>query len=137
MSVPDENDFFMADAGLKRIEFDFKLLLLQHLNNISRLVSIAVIPKLQTSAEGLDPDYIIQTVEKIITENLLLSVNMLESLLLPYRDDEFSKELDNIGRLNSNDYFKIRIWSIDKLGILMKLMDRKDLLLEKTKSVKV
>lgn len=123
-----------VELGLRRVEFDYKQILLQHLSNISKLVSYAILPNLSWGASGSPgPEDMLPIIEKVVSDNLFTSVEMLKSLLEPYLDDQYYTDIKSLQLQQDDDsWLAFKAKTIRKLGVLVKLMDRKDLLLEKT-----
>ena len=119
-----EEDVFVEESKYGRIPFDYKTILLIHLRNISSLVTNKIIPN---SQEPYTPQDMLFYLNQSIDINLESSVTIFEQLLSPYFDKEY---LEGIADLQKKKIEDIRTLHSLKLGLLVQLMHRLNLLLE-------
>ncbi len=113
-------------------EFDYQKVLLLHINQMSKLTS--TIPKTTEGSETF-PN-MTRELREFIFDCVLISSRLLEGMLSPYADDEFTKEQNEIKEAYKD---KSSAWAnlnlgLEKFGNCIKLMDRLNLLLDKTTS---
>lgn len=115
-----------------RIPFDYKRILLIHLRNMSSLLTAKVFLPVQPN---IHVDTLIRYSKEITDVNFVSSVDFLAELLSPYIDEEYQKEMELL--LKKSNPEMDRDFAIKKLGIVVRLMDRLNLLLEQQKGEKV
>lgn len=109
-------------------DFNFNKALLYHISRISKLISCYPVV---TGDPAVQPVMAEQTREFIL-KSFLDATEVFESMLSPYIDDEFKKELvEKIETWKEKKYTDREI-ALDKYSLLLKLMDRLNLLLTRT-----
>lgn len=111
---------------------NYQQILLFHISRISWLS--CYIPKIY-----LDPqrNMRIEDIKIVSSESLLLATNLLESFLKPYVDETYKEEVKKIKIRDKDSEWKIKKHCTEKIAILMKLMARRNLLLEERKEVEI
>ena len=116
--------------------FDYRQILLIHLRNMSALL---------TARYGLPTDSnigiagAIEYTLRLIDHNFVSAVEFMQSLISPYYDKEYKKDVDDILESYKGKKFDEvgRELGVKKLGAIIRLMDRLELLLERSGSDKV
>ena len=124
------NEEFMDEPKFSRLEFDYKQMLLIHLRNISRLVTNIIFP---SSQEPYSPIDMTEIINNMIDERFIKAVSFFQQLLSPYFDEQYKKDMKELSEQKHNDNVNAMLLS----GILIQLMDRKNLLLESEEESKL
>jgi len=124
------NGDFERQERYGRIPFDYKQILLIHLGNMSRLLTSRILAQIN---ERISLEMMVSYSKQMIDTNFVSSVHFLAELLSPYRDEQYDNELKELGtKYKGKTVFESgREFAIKKLGIIVRLMDRLNLLLEK------
>lgn len=128
---------FVEEEAVIRKELDYRQALLMQINRIGNL-SASKLFMPQTSE--IDPEVLVSMNREMTSETLVLAVDFLEAMLSPYLDEEYKKEIkelvEKVEKLKP-DYSTERYYAKSKFALLMKLMARLSLLLEKEKPLEV
>lgn len=108
-------------------EFDFHKALLYHINRISKLITsypvVAGNPEVQP--------IMAKETREFIEMSFHDSVELLEAMLYPYLDDKYQKDVEERKATWKDPKYKVLFVGLDKYGLLLKLMDRLNLLLDR------
>jgi len=113
---------------IKEGEFDYHLALLFHINRISKLISTFPVAT-GTMEAGV---YFTEETRKYIENSFFNSVKLLECMLSPYIDEEYRNDLTKAKEIWKKEKFDYMEAGLDRYALLLKLMDRLNLLLDKT-----
>ena len=120
----------MEELKFGRTPFDYKSILLIHLRNMSILLTSRMfIPAAVESTGSISS--LISCNKQVIDENFYSSVEFLSQLVSPYWDEKFLDETNGLVEKYKDSKRNIRVFAIEKMGIITRLMDRLNLLLEK------
>lgn len=108
-------------------EFDFHRALLFHINRISHLITCYPI----VAGDYQTQPVMAEETRRFIQRSFADSVELLESMLYPYNDDEYRKEINERTKLWKEREYNCMETGLDKYAILLKLMDRINLLLNR------
>ena len=111
-------------------------MLLIHLRNMSQLLTSKIVLPMQS---GMNFESLIKYNKQTTDENFISSVDFLSQLVSPYKDSDYEEEIKKLlaeykGKPLAESG---RDFSIKKLGIVVRLMDRLNLLLEKEGKEKI
>lgn len=108
-------------------EFDFHKALLFHINRISKLITSFPVVSGQFEAQPI----MAEETQKFIEKSFHNSVELFEAMLYPYLDDEYHKDIEDRKATWKKPGYKSLFVGLDKYGLLLKLMDRLNLLLDR------
>jgi hypothetical protein len=118
---------FSDEPRFSRAEFDYKQMLLIHLRNISKLTTTVLFPSAQ---QPVFPTEMVKILENMLDERFIKAVHFFQMLLSPYYDKTFNKDLNELIELNKEKRIDEDTFTMRLVGILIQLMDRRNLLLE-------
>lgn len=108
-------------------EFDFHKALLFHINRISKLITSYPVVSGNPEAQPI----MAKETREFIEASFYDSVELLEAMLYPYLDDKYNKDVEDRRETWKKPTYKGLFAGLDKYGLLLSLMDRLNLLLER------